>query len=137
MNGEYMSLQFLPFDEGSANPMTKNFVKYVGKDNLNGFASWGFTSGLLFEQAAKAVVQSKDGKDGLTRANLLAELANIHDFDAAGMVATTDIGNRVGSACFMLDQFKDGKFVRVYPTKKGTFNCNKSNVYTFQDDLNG
>jgi ABC-type branched-subunit amino acid transport system substrate-binding protein len=135
MNGEYMALSFLPFDEGSANPMTKNFVKYVGKDNLNGFASWGFTSGLLFEQAAKAVVE-KDGKDGLTRANLLAELANIHDFDAAGMVATTDIGNKVGSACFMLDQFTSGKFVRVYPTKKGTFDCNKSNVYTFQDDLN-
>ncbi len=135
MDGEYMSLQFLPFDEGSANPMTKNFVKYVGKDNLNGFASWGFTSGLLFEQAAKAVIQ-KDGKNGLTRANLLAELANIHDFNASGMVATTDIGNRTGSACFMLDQFKSGKFVRVYPTKKGTFDCNKSNIYTFQEDLN-
>jgi hypothetical protein len=134
MDGEYMSLQFLPFDEGSANPMTKNFVKYVGKDDLNGFASWGFTSGLLFEQAAKAVVQ-KDGKDGLTRANLLAALAEIHDFNASGMVATTDIGNRTGSPCFMLDQFKSGKFVRVYPTKKGTFDCNKSNVYTFQDDL--
>ena len=136
MDGEYMSLQFLPFDEGSANPMTKNFVKYVGKDNLNGFASWGFTSGLLFEQAAKAVI-SKDGKDGLTRANLLAELANIHDFNASGMVATTDIGNKVGSACFMLDQYKGGKFVRVYPTKKGTFDCNKANVYTFEDNLNG
>jgi ABC-type branched-subunit amino acid transport system substrate-binding protein len=136
MNGEYMALAFLPFDEGSANPMTKNFVKYVGKDNLNGFASWGFTSGLLFEQAAKAVVQ-KDGKNGLTRANLLAELASIHDFDAGGMVGTTDIGNKVGTSCFMLDQFKDGKFVRVYPTKKGTFDCAKSNTYTFQDNLNG
>ena len=135
MDGEYMSLQFLPFDEGSANPMTKNFVKYVGKDNLNGFASWGFTSGLLFQQAAEAVVK-KDGKDGLTRANLLAELANIHDFNASGMVATTDIGNKTGSACFMLDQYKSGKFVRVYPTKKGTFDCNKSNIYTFQEDLN-
>jgi ABC-type branched-subunit amino acid transport system substrate-binding protein len=136
MDGEYMSLQFLPFDEGSANPMTKNFVKYVGKDNLNGFASWGFTSGLLFQQAADAVVKSK-GADGLTRANLLAELANIHDFNASGMVATTDIGNRTGSACFMLDQFKSGKFVRIYPTKKGTFDCNKSNVYTFKTNLNG
>jgi ABC-type branched-subunit amino acid transport system substrate-binding protein len=136
MNGEYMSLTFLPFDEGSANPMTKNFVKYVGKDNLNGFASWGFTSGLLFQQAAEAVAK-KDGNDGLTRANLLAELANIHDFNASGMVATTDIGNRVGTQCFMLDQYKDGKFVRVYPTKKGTFDCKKSNVYTFQEDLNG
>jgi ABC-type branched-subunit amino acid transport system substrate-binding protein len=135
MNGEYMPLTFLPFDEGSANPMTKNFVKYVGKDNINGFASWGFTSGLLFQQAAEAVVK-KDGKDGLTRANLMAELKNIHDFNGGGMVGTTDIGNKVGTSCFMLDQFKDGKFVRVYPTKKGTFDCSKSNSYTFQADLN-
>jgi hypothetical protein len=135
MNGEYMWMTFLPFDEGSANAMTKNFVKYVGKANLNGFASWGFTSGLLFQQAAEAVV-TKDGKNGLTRANLLAELANIHNFNASGMVATTDIGNKTGSPCFMLDQFKSGKFVRVYPTKKGTFDCNKSNIYTFQEDLN-
>jgi ABC-type branched-subunit amino acid transport system substrate-binding protein len=135
VDGQYMTLTFLPFDEGSANPMTKNFVKYVGKDKLSGFASWGFTSGLLFEQAAKAVVQ-KDGKDGLTRANLMAELKNIHDFNAGGMVGTTDIGNKVPSSCFMLDQWKDGKFVRVYPTKKGTFDCKKSNTYTFQEDLN-
>ena len=53
MDGEYMSLQFLPFDEGSANPMTTNFVKYVGKDNLNGFASWGFTSGCCSSRRRK------------------------------------------------------------------------------------
>jgi Periplasmic binding protein len=135
VNGEYMAMSFLPFDEGSANPMTKNFVKYVGKDKLNGFASWGFTSGLLFQQAADAVVKAK-GASGLTRANLLAELKNIHDFDGQGMVGTTDIGNKVPSNCFMLDQFKSGKFVRIHPTKKGTFDCSASNLYTFQDNLN-
>jgi hypothetical protein len=135
MDGEYMWLTFLPFDEGSANPMTKNLVKYVGKANLNGFASWGFTSGLLFEQAAKAVVQ-KDGKNGLTRANLMKELGAIHDFNAGGMVATTDIANKVPSNCIMLEQWKSGKFVRVWPSKKGTFDCSKSNLYTFQANLN-
>ena len=132
---EYMPLGFLPIDEGSVNPMTKNFVKYVGKTSNVGFASWGFTSGLLFEQAAKAVVQSK-GANGLTRANLMAELKNIHNFNASGMTATTDIGNKIPTNCFMLEQYKGGKFVRVYPTKKGTFDCNKSNLYTFQADLN-
>jgi ABC-type branched-subunit amino acid transport system substrate-binding protein len=135
VNGEYMAMSFLPFDEGSANPMTKNFVKYVGKDKLNGFASWGFTSGLLFQQAADAVVK-KNGNDALTRANLLAELKTIHDFDGQGMVAKTDVGDKVPSSCFMLDRFRNGKFVRVYPTKKGTFDCKQSNLYTFQEDLN-
>jgi ABC-type branched-subunit amino acid transport system substrate-binding protein len=135
VDGEYMWLTFLPVDEGSVNPMTKNFVKYAGKSSNVGFASWGFTSGLLFEQAAKAVVQQK-GASGLTRANLLAELKNIHNFNAGGMVATTDIGNKVPSNCIMLEQWKSGKFVRAWPSKKGTFDCSKSNLYTFQADLN-
>jgi hypothetical protein len=89
----------------------------------------------LFEQAAKAVVQ-KHGDSGLTRTNLLAELKDIHDFNGQGMVATTDIGNKTPSPCFMLDQYKNGKFLRVYPTQRGTFDCKKSNLYTFRDDLN-
>jgi Periplasmic binding protein len=133
---EYMTLGFLPFAETSANKMNANFVKYVGKSKLSGFASWGFTSGLLFEQAAKAVIQ-KDGANGLTRANLLAELKNIHAFNADGMVATTDIANKTPSNCFMIEQYKSGKFVRVYPTKQGTFDCKASNIYTFKEDITG
>jgi hypothetical protein len=52
------------------------------------------------------------------------------------MTATTDIGNKIPTNCFMLEQVKNGKYVRVYPTKKGTFDCKKSNLYTFQADLN-
>ena len=133
---EYMALGFLPFAETGANKMNANFVKYVGKDKLSGFASWGFTTGLLFEQAAKAVVQ-KHGNNGLTRANLLAELKNIHAFNADGMTATTDIGNKVPTNCFMLEQYVNKKFVRVYPTKQGTFDCKPSNVYTFKEDIAG
>jgi ABC-type branched-subunit amino acid transport system substrate-binding protein len=136
VDGEYMALGFLPFAETSANKMNANFVKYVGKSKLSGFASWGFTAGLLFEQAAKAVVQ-KNGNNGLTRANLMAELKNIHNFNADGMVATTDIANKVPSNCFMLEQYKSGKFVRVYPTKQGTFDCKASNIYTFKEDITG
>ena len=133
---EYMALGFLPFAETGANKMDANFVKYVGKDKLSGFASWGFTSGLLFEQAANAVVQ-KHGNNGLTRANLLAELKNIHSFNADGMVATTDIGNKIPTNCFMLEQYTNKKFVRVYPTKQGTFDCKPSNIYTFKEDISG
>jgi ABC-type branched-subunit amino acid transport system substrate-binding protein len=137
VNGQYMWLTFLPFEETAQNAMNANFIKYVGKDKANGFSSWGFTAGLLFEQAAKAVV-AKDGKDGLTRANLLAELKNIHDFNAGGLVGTVDVGNKIPSSCIMLEQYKgNGKFARVWPSKKGTFDCKKSNLHTFQADLNG
>jgi ABC-type branched-subunit amino acid transport system substrate-binding protein len=133
VNNQYMTLGFLPFAETKANPMNANFVKYVGKDKLSGFASWGFTTGLLFEQAAKAAA-GKSG--GLTRANLMTELKNTHAFNSDGMTATTDVGNKVPSNCFMIEQYKNGKFVRVYPTKQGTFDCKASNLYTFKTDLN-
>ena len=45
------------------------------------------------------------------------------------------IGGKVPSSCFMLVQWNNGKFSRVYPTKKGTFDCTTSNRYTFQADL--
>jgi ABC-type branched-subunit amino acid transport system substrate-binding protein len=134
VEGEYMSLTFLPFNETKSSPMTANYVKYVGKDKLGGFSNWGFTAGLLFQQAAKAAV-AKGGNNALTRQNLLNELKSIHNFNGSGMVGTIDVGNRTPSSCFMLDQYKNGKFVRVYPTKQGTFDCKQSNLITFQQDI--
>ena len=85
VDGEYIPLAFLPYDEAKANPTVKNVVKYVGKDKLTGFAELGFASGLLFQQAAKAVV-AKNGANGLTRANLLTALKGITNFNAGGMI---------------------------------------------------
>jgi ABC-type branched-subunit amino acid transport system substrate-binding protein len=133
VNNQYMTLGFLPFAETKSNAMDANFVKYVGKSKLSGFASWGFTTGLLFEKAAKEAA-TKSG--GLTRANLMTELKNTHAFNSDGMTATTDIGGKVPSNCFMIEQYKSGKFLRVYPTKQGTFDCKASNLYTFKQDLN-
>jgi ABC-type branched-subunit amino acid transport system substrate-binding protein len=134
VDGEYIPIPFLPFEETSSNKTNAAFVKYVGKDKVSGVASWGFTAGILFQQAAKAAV-AKRGDDNITRKDLLAALAATHAFNADGMSATVDVGNRVPTSCFVLVQFKNGKFVRTYPTKKGTFDCTKSNLVTFQADL--
>ncbi|HZP30611.1 MAG TPA: ABC transporter substrate-binding protein [Acidimicrobiia bacterium] len=133
VDGEYMSLGFLPFDEGKANPTVKNFVKYVGKSKLSGFASWGFTAGLEFQQAVQEVV-SKNGNNGLTRANLLTALKNMTKFNAGGMIGTTNVAQKIPTSCFMVEQWKGGKFSRVYPKKPGTFDCKPSNSITFQAD---
>jgi ABC-type branched-subunit amino acid transport system substrate-binding protein len=136
VDGEYMPLTFLPFDETAANPMVKNFVKYVGKSKLSGFANNGFTAGVLFEQAAKDAV-AKHGNNGLTRANLLEALKGTTAFNAGGMVGTQNVGQKIPSPCFMVEQWKGGAFHRVYPTKKGTFDCKPSNLVTFKADLYG
>jgi hypothetical protein len=67
----------------------------------------------------------------VTRANLLAGLKDLHSFDSGGMIGKTDVANKVLSPCFMLDELKGGKYTRVHPTKKGTFDCAPSNRVTF------
>jgi hypothetical protein len=38
------------------------------------------------------------------------------------------------SPCFVEMQIQNGKYVRVYPTKPGTFDCNPSNLTTITSD---
>jgi hypothetical protein len=55
---------------------------------------------------------------------MLDAVKNIHDFDANGFTAPTDIGGRQGSKCLIGMQVKGGKFVRVDPVEPGKFDCN-------------
>jgi ABC-type branched-subunit amino acid transport system substrate-binding protein len=132
MDREYMDLGFLPFTEAKANKTLAGFMKYVGKDNANAFAVYGFEAVLAFREAATTAAKSAAG---LTRASLLTALKNFTSFDAGGMVGTVNIGGKVPSSCFVLIQWNQNKFNRAYPTKAGTFDCTTSNRYTFQADL--
>lgn len=132
--GLYVWTAFLPFDETSSNKMLKNFVKYVGADKTDGFSLQAFSSGLLFAEAARQVVE-QDGDNGLTRAALLKTVQGITKFDADGMLAPMNPGGRVVSRCYALSQVKGGKFVRVWPKKAGTFDCSEDNAYTVKLDL--
>ena len=68
--------------------------------------------------------------NGVTRANLFTELRGTGQFNADGMVSGADIGKKVGSPCYLILEWNDGKYTRVHPTKKGTFDCTKSNYTT-------
>jgi hypothetical protein len=126
-----MVMNFLPFTETKANTTLANFVKYVGKDKINGFGVWGWVSVLLFQQAADQVVKDQ-GVNGLTRANLLTSLKNTHKFDAGGMWGTMDPGAKQNTPCFMILNFDGSKYVRQYPSKAGTFDCKASNRQTVE-----
>jgi len=132
MNGEYVDLGFLPFSEAKSNKTLAGYLKYIGKDNATAFGVYGFEAVLAFQQAANAAAKSSDG---LTRASLLTALKGTTSFNAGGMTGTVNIGGKVPSSCFMVVQWKSGKFTRIYPKKTATFDCTTSNRYTFQADL--
>jgi hypothetical protein len=136
MDGTYMTLKYLPFEEGKSNPMLATFLRYVGKPKANGFSVFGWVAALAFGDAANDAVKTQ-GVNGLTRANLLKSLSGLSDFDAGGMFGTTNVGQRIPTACFLMEQFTNDKFVRLYPKRAGTFDCKQANNVKVKDDLIG
>jgi len=123
VEGQYVTLFFIPFEEAKQNKSVSNYLKNVGgKDKADGFGAQAWTAGLFFRDVVNNVVKA-DGNNGLTRARFLEEAAKIHDFTADGMLGPTDVGGRKVSPCGVILQVKKGKFVRVSPTKKGTLDC--------------
>jgi hypothetical protein len=138
VEGHYASLFFIPFEEAKQNKSVNAFLKAIGgRDEADGFAAQAWTAGLFFRDVVNAVVE-KHGNNGLTRARFLEEARNIHDFTAAvggeGMLGPTDVGGKKVNGCFVLMQVKGGKYVRVTPKEKGTFNCDRRNLTTVQLD---
>jgi ABC-type branched-subunit amino acid transport system substrate-binding protein len=131
MNGETVFLTFLPFEEVKSNKMLANFVKYTGKDKIDGFGVSAWAAAILFQQALGDVVKD-NGVNGVTRANLFTALQATGDFNAGGLVSGANIAKKTGSPCYLLLEYNDGKFTRTHPTKKGTFDCTKSNYTTAQ-----
>jgi hypothetical protein len=137
MEGQYVTMTFLPFEEANTNTTLKNFLKYVGPSNADGFAVYGWTATLAFKQALDTIV-TKDGVNGLTRANLLSTgIDGLTKFNAGGMIGTVDIKDKVPTPCAAIVQVKSGNFVRVAPSRKGTFDCSKSNSVQIKADLIG
>jgi hypothetical protein len=132
--GLYVWTSFLPFDETKSNKMLANFIKYVGTDKADGYSTQAWGAGLMLRDIVNGITQD-GGNNSVTRAAVIKGAANLHKFDADGMLGVRDAGARIPSVCFVLTQVKSGKFVRVYPTKAGTFDCNAKNLYTVKLDL--
>jgi hypothetical protein len=137
LDGSWVDLIYLPFEEASTNPTLQAFVKYVGLAKADQYAVYGWASTLAFAEAAKAVV-AKDGVNGLTRKALLTQgIPTLTKFDAGGMIGARDVAGKTPSACFVMMELTKGKYVRTYPTKKGTFDCNPKNSVTTKGDYIG
>jgi ABC-type branched-subunit amino acid transport system substrate-binding protein len=126
---EYAYLNTLPLNEAKSNKALKSYLKYVGKRNANAFGETAWAAAMLFRETIDTIV-ARDGVNGITRAKFLAELAKTRAFDAGGMLASTDVGKRFPSDCYLLVQVQDNKFVRANPKQPGTFACNPKNVAT-------
>jgi hypothetical protein len=134
VNDTQMLVTALPFySEYRLNSTLKKLVGAVGgidKTDFNSVSSW--TAGILFQDA---VAKATASGGTLTRPSLFDALKTETKFDANGIVGPTDVAKRQPPACIVMVQIKNQKFVRTYPTKPGTFDCNKKNVTEIKLDL--
>ena len=131
VEGTYLWMQFLPFEEADANPEATAYVQGVGADKVDSFGAQAWQSAVLFKQVVDGIV-AKSGPNAITRKAILDGLAATKDFTANGWIGAKDLKGI--SPCFMIMQVQSGKFARVYPTAKGQLDCNASNVVTVTID---
>lgn len=132
---QYVYIPFLPFlgkgSEAKQNKALRTFLKFT--DEPDGFAIQAFAAGMFLEEAVKKATAGDD--NNLTRAGVLEAAASIHEFDAGGMIAPTDVGGRVPNDCFVLMQVKGDQLKRIFPKKKGTLECDPDLKVTSKLDL--
>ena len=129
VEGTYVNLPFLPFEESSLNAQAQTYISNV--PSLTTWGAQGWQAALAFQQVVNKIVVS-NGPNAVTRAALLSGLRNIGQFSAGGWIGTTNL--RDLSPCFVVMQIKNGKFIRAYPTKPGTMDCSASNNVTVTMD---
>jgi len=93
-------------------------------------SSW--VAALLFQDAAAKAVANGGT---LSRQSLFDALKKETKFDADGIIGPVDIANHQPAGCIVMTQIKSGKFVRTYPKKAGTFDCNTKNLVEIKLDL--
>jgi ABC-type branched-subunit amino acid transport system substrate-binding protein len=134
VDGQLITSPTLPFEEAGSVPELARYLQAVGRDHADGFGVQAWSAGVLFRDVVRSVVK-RAGRDGLTRAAFLDALASVHRFTAGGIQGSTDIGRKRPSDCFMVMQLTGGRFVRVYPTRRATFDCGASNTKVLDLDL--
>jgi hypothetical protein len=122
VEGTYVWLQFLPFEDAGSNATLDAYLAAIGGPSKG--TSWGASAWAAADEF-KAVVDkivAADGPNALTRAKFLDTIKDFNGFDDGGFMAPKD--QHSTSDCMVLMQVKDGKFVRVLPTEVGKFDCN-------------
>jgi ABC-type branched-subunit amino acid transport system substrate-binding protein len=134
VDGTQSVLTTLPFySEYKQNPSLKALASGVGGiSNVNSSSLSSWIASLLFQDAVGKATASGGT---LTRQTLFDALKGEHSFNASGIMGPLDVGNHKQPACIVMTQVKNGKWVRTYPTKAGTFDCNKNNLVQVKMDL--
>ena len=64
--GQYVSLNQLPFNEKNSNKALADYIKFADSDSVDGFGAYTWLGGLLLRDSITTIVE-RDGVNGLAR----------------------------------------------------------------------
>lgn len=126
VDGTYVWMQFLPFEEASSNKALQAYVDATG-GKPDSFGAQAWQAAMAFKKAVDEVVAEK-GANAITRPNLLEKMKTLK-FDADGWIGARSTP-KVFSDCYVIMQINNGKFERVFPKQAGTLECASDKVQT-------
>jgi hypothetical protein len=127
VEGTYVWMGFLPFEEADQNAELKAYIDGVGASKVDSFGAQAWQAAVAFKDVVDKIVKT-DGPNAITRKSVLDGLKNLGQFDAHGWIGPKDLKSL--SPCWLMMQVKGGKFVRVYPAAKGKMDCDPANLST-------
>jgi hypothetical protein len=139
VEGTYVWLQFLPFEEADQSLELAAYLDAIGGvENASPWGALAWATAVQFGDVVEDIAEA-NGPNGVTRARVLSRLASSDDFDANGWFGRKP--QRALSDCFVLLQVRDGEFVRVFPAERGTMSCDATYLVDVQvnpqDELAG
>jgi hypothetical protein len=134
VEGTYVWMPFLPFEEADSNPALGTYVDNITRfAEVDSFGAQAWQAGMLFKEIIDGIVES-DGVNGITRVKILEALRAKTDFTADGWMGDEGKDLRGVSSCFLIMRVEGGKFVRKFPAEKGKLECDRSNLMTVRLD---
>jgi ABC-type branched-subunit amino acid transport system substrate-binding protein len=119
VDGSYLYLQFIPFEEKGTNAELDNYLQYNATPVSWGAQAW--MGGVLFQQAVDKIVEA-DGPNAITRASIIKALDDFGPFDANGWMGPKNPKGGF-SDCMIMMTIKGGTFERAFPDGAGTLSC--------------
>lgn len=135
-----LSTHLLPLEEAQLNRDLTQYIttlSFLGQSDsrlpsepdLQGVAAWA--AARLFEEAVRRVIQP-DADAPLTTQAVLEAVSTIEEWDAHGLHAPSNPGNKIPTACFVLLAYEAGEWQRQHPATPGEWDCNPDNLYTLR-----
>ena len=133
VEGTYLWMSFLPFEEANYNAEDQAFVTALGS-KADSFGANAWQAGAAFKTAVDGIVK-QSGPNAVTRAALLTALKGLTNFTDGGWMGGKSLKGEGGTSdCYLILQVQARKFVRVHPSQPGAMDCKADNLATVTVD---